>query len=274
MLHAFITYLETDFLVRALLAGAGIACIAGPLGSIMVWRRMANFGDTLAHATLLGLSLSLWFQINLYYGLFGTSLLVAFMLTVFSRQKLLANDTVLAIMAHTTLAIGLILASLLQQHQGLRVDLLSYLYGDILAVNTTDLGLILLFSVFAFIVIVKIWNAVISLTLQEDLAQIEGVPVHRLKLLIVLLMALVFAVAVKLVGVLLITALFIIPAAAARQMAKSPEQMALWASGIGVLSVCGGIGSSSYWDIPTGPAIVVVSAVLFLGFYLKKLVAR
>lgn len=260
-----------DFLIYALLAGSGIACIAGPLGSIMIWQRMASFGDALAHATLLGLTLSLLFHVNIYCGLVGTSLLVAVFLSLSTHQKNLDHDTLLVIMAQTALAAGLIVASTLQE-RGIRVDLLSYLYGDILAIQQSDLWVIGCTVIVALLLLKRIWHNALAITLQEDLAKVEGVPIQRTKVSIVLLMALVFAIAVKLIGVLLITTLFIIPAAAARQLARSPEQMALSASIIGIIASCGGIMASHAWDIPTGPSIVITATLIFTGLYTYKII--
>lgn len=257
--------MHLDFISRALIAGFGIALLAGPLGSVMVWRRMANFGDTLAHSTLLGLCFSLLFQIHLYFGLLSVCMIMAGLLALFSRQTKLANDTVLCILAYTSLAIGLILATLLK---GVRIDLLGYLFGDILAVNNIDLLWILGADVVVIFVLAKIWRSLLSITIHEDLAKVEGVSVVKVQWFFITLLAIVFAVAMKLIGVLLMTALLIIPAASARQMARSPEQMAIVASGIGVVSVYLGITFSANWDWPAGPAIVVGSIILFLTSYI------
>lgn len=253
--------MSLDFIARALLAGIGIASVAGPLGAIMVWRRMANFGDALAHSTLLGLCFALLMNINLYVGLTSVCLLVASLLAVLSKQKNLGNDTILSMLAYFSLAIGLILATLLKN---VRIDLLGYLYGDILSVNNTDLIWIYSTVILVFLSLLKIWKSIIAITVHEDLAIIEGFSVQKTKWIVVLLMAMVFSVAMKLIGVLLMTALLIIPAASARQISRTPETMAVMASLLGMLSVFGGIKASFYWDWPTGPAIVVVAMVLFL----------
>ena len=250
-----------DFVTRAILAGAGIALVAGPLGSIIVWRRMANFGDALSHSTLLGLCFALLFNIHFYIGVTSICILVAALLALLSRQKSLANDTILSILAYATLAVGLILATTLK---GIRIDLLNYLYGDILAVNNTDLIWIYCVDAIALFVLLITWRWILSMTVHLDLARVEGVPVVLTQWILVILLAIVFAVAMRLVGILLITALLIIPAAAARQLAKTPEQMAILASVIGIISVCIGIEISSHWDWPTGPAIVVVASCIFI----------
>lgn len=271
LIPTFLQSLNQNFLLLALLAGTGIAVTAGPLGCIMVWRRLSNFGDTLAHGALLGIAISLFFQLPLYIGLFGLAILIAIILTFFSRQAWLGNEVILVILTNATLALGLLFSTYLQ-HQGYRLDLLSYLYGDILSVSLNDLGFILLVDVLIFLGLWFWWEPILSLTLHEDLANIDGISSTRTKFGLFLIIALIFAVAVKLVGVLLLTALFIIPAAGARQLAKTPETMAILASLLGVLSVCLGIYLSDLWDLPTGPLIVMVATVFFLGLYFKNIV--
>lgn len=250
-----------DFLSKAFLAGVGIALAAGPLGSVIVWRRMANFGDAMGHTTLLGVCFAVLLNIHLYIGLFAVCLLAAVLLVILSRQKQLANETLISILAQTILAVGLILASF---QPGLRLDLLSYLYGDILSVDLNDLYWIAMVDVLVWAVLFKTWTWILSSTIHEDLARVEGVPVLYVRWILMILMALVFAIAMKLVGVLLITALLVLPASTARQWAKSPEAMVGLACLMGVLSVGLGILLSTYWDWPTGPAIVVVAFALFL----------
>ncbi|MBP9764245.1 MAG: metal ABC transporter permease [Gammaproteobacteria bacterium] len=253
--------MSLDFMARAVVAGMGIALVAGPLGSIIVWRRMANFGDALAHSTLLGLCFALLLNIHIYIGLTSVCILVACSLALFSRQQHLANDTILCMLAYVTLAIGLILATVLK---GIRVDLLGYLYGDILSVNNIDLIWIYCVDVIVFLSFVKIWRPILSMTVHEDLAKVEGVPVFAMQWILVVIMAVVFSVAMKLVGILLITALLIIPASSARQISKTPENMAIIASIVGMVSVFGGIQISFNWDWPAGPSIVIVAMVLFV----------
>ena len=261
-----------DFIGRAIMAGMGIALVAGPLGSIIVWRRMANFGDALAHSTLLGLCFALLLNIHIYIGVTAICMIVACLLAVLSRRHHLANDTILSILAYTTLAIGLILATLIK---GVRIDLLAYLYGDILAVNELDLIWIYSVDVIAILVLLKIWRQILSMTVHEDLARVEGVSVNSVQWCLTLLMAIVFAIAMKLVGILLITALLIIPASSARQLAKTPEQMAILASILGAIAVYFGIRISANWDWPAGPAIVVVAMIIFvLSIMLSWIIRR
>ncbi len=250
------------FIERALCAGVGIAILGGPLGSLMVWRRMSYLGDTLAHSTLLGLSLALLLQINIYIGLVCICLLVAGLLAILGKQKWLASDAILGILSHSTLAIGLIAATSIS---GVRVDLLSYLYGDILAVNLQDLLWVLIVMVAVLASIWRLWRWLLSSTIDSDLARTEGVPVDFTNNALLIMLALVFAVAIKLVGVLLITALLIIPASAARKLATTPEKMVVIAGLIGCAAVFLGFAASLTWDWPTGPAIVAAAAGIFVA---------
>lgn len=250
-----------DFLIRALLGGVGVALAAGPLGSFIVWRRMAYFGDTLAHSGLLGIALGSLLHLNLQLGVAITCLLVALALVLLQRQRRLATDTLLGLLAHTTLSLGLVALAFLET---VRVDLTGYLFGDILAIGPSDLYWIWGGGLLALGVLAWLWHPLLALTVHEELARVEGVPVFPVRLAFMLLVATVIAVAMKVVGILLITSLLIIPAATARRFARSPESMALLASGFGCAAVGLGLWASLRWDTPAGPSVVVAAALLFL----------
>ena len=250
-----------DFLVRALLAGIGVALVAGPLGSFVVWRRMAYFGDTLAHSALLGIALGILTGINVTLGIVLTCTLLAVLLAALQRQRALASDTLLGIMAHGSLALGLVVLAFLVS---VRVDLFAYLFGDLLAVTVTDLYWIYGGGSLALIVLAAIWRPLLAVTVHEELARVEGVPVALVQLAQMLLMAMVIAVAMKIVGILLITSLIIIPPAAARRFAATPERMAALAAGVGCVAVAGGLAGSLVWDTPSGPSVVVCALLLFV----------
>lgn len=251
-----------DFLLRALLAGLGVALVAGPLGTFVVWRKMAYFGDTLAHAALLGVALGFLLEFNTNLGVVIVCVLLALLLVVLQQKRQLANDTLLGILSHSTLSLGLIVLALMET---LRIDLMSYLFGDILAVDTTDLYWIFACAALSLTVLVLIWRPLLAITVHEELAQVEGVPVIWVRLALMLLIAIVIAVAMKVVGILLITSLLIIPAATARSFARNPEQMAILAAIIGCIAVSGGLFASLEWDLPAGPAIVAAAALLFFA---------
>jgi zinc transport system permease protein len=256
-----------DFFLRALLGGLGVAAVAGPLGCVIVWRRMAYFGDSLAHSALMGIGLGIVLGVDLGLGIFAAAAAMALLLVGLQRQRLLATDTLLGLLAHSGLALGLVALSFVET---VRVDLLSYLFGDVLAVTRTDLAWIYGGGAVALALTTAIWNPLLALSVHEDLAQAEGVPVRRVHLAFVLLIAFVIAMAMKVVGVLLIVSLLIIPAAAARQFAKTPEQMAGLAIVAGFLAVLGGLGGSLRWDTPSGPSVVVGALAVFVVSLLAR----
>lgn len=250
-----------DFLWRALLAGLGVVALAAPLGTFVVWRRMAYFGDAMAHAALLGVVLGVVLGLDLQLGIVAVTLALALTLLLLGRHKRLASDTLLGILAHSTLSLGLVAIAFLPH---LRVDLLGYLFGDILAVSHADLLWIWLGAAAALAVLAAIWRPLLAITVHEDLARVEGVPVLPVQLAFLALIALTIALAMKVVGVLLITSLLIIPAAAARRLARTPEQMAALAVAAGALAVGAGLALSLHYDTPAGPSVVVAAAAIFL----------
>jgi zinc transport system permease protein len=250
-----------DFALKTLLAGFGVAVVAGPLGAFVVWRRMAYFGDALSHSALLGVGLGLILGIDVVVGVVVVCIAVAVLLALSQRQKNLAGDTVLGIMAHATLAIGLVALAFLTS---VRVDLMGYLVGDVLAVTTGDLWRIWIAGIAALAVLAAVWRPLLAATVHEDLARVEGVPVKTVQLILMVLLAVVIATAMKVVGVLLITSLLIIPSAAARRFCRTPEQMAIMAAVLGCIAVALGIWSSFRFDTPAGPSIVVGESLIFL----------
>ncbi len=253
-----------DFMTRATLAGIGVAVAAAPLGCFVVWRRMAYFGDATAHAAILGVALSLTFQMSVFAGALVVALLMALAVTFLSGRGY-AMDTLLGVMAHSALAFGLVAVSFLS---GVRIDLMAYLFGDILAVSRSDLAVIWGGALVVVGLIAWRWSHLLTATLNEDLAYASGYNPKREQLILTLALAVTVAVAIKVVGVLLIAAMLIIPAAAARSLARSPESMAVIAAGIGATSAVVGLRSAYVLDTPAGPSIVCVAAILFLCFSL------
>jgi zinc transport system permease protein len=249
-----------DFFVRALVAGVGVALTAGPLGCFVVWRRMAYFGDTMAHSALLGVALSLFFQVNLLISVFGVAVLVSLLLLALQRRQSLSADALLGILSHSALAIGLVLVAFMTW---VRIDLIGFLFGDILAVTKGDIALIWGGGVLVIAAIVALWRPLVASTVSEDVAEAEGMNPARTRLFFMLLMALVIAIAMKIVGIMLITALLIIPAATARRFSASPEGMAVMAAVAGAVAVVGGLFGSLQYDTPSGPSIVVAAVILF-----------
>lgn len=248
-----------DFLIRALLAGIGVALVAAPLGCFVVWRKMAYFGDATAHAAVLGVAMSLAFSISITAGAMLVSLAMALTVNALSGRGY-AIDTLLGVLAHSALAFGLVAASFLQ---GVRIDLMAYLFGDILAIGKTDLAVIWGFALAVVALIAWRWSALLTATLNPDLAHASGINPKREQLILIVGLALTVAVAIKVCGVLLIGALLIIPAAAARAFSRTPEAMVAFASLIGVTSTALGLMASLRFDTPAGPSIVCAAALIF-----------
>ncbi len=250
-----------EFLLPPVFAGLGIALIAGPLGSFVVWRRMAYFGDTLAHASLMGLALGFLLDINIYLALVVCCLALAVLLVTLQKQQLVATDTLLGILAHSSLSLGLIAVSFLDN---VRIDLMSYLFGDLLAVSPTDLMFIWSGVAVIGFMLFLFWRPLLSSSVNEELASVEGINTDLMRLVLMLLVGLVIAVGMKFVGAMIMTSLLIIPAATARRIAKTPEQMAVFASSIGIISVLAGLTLSWHWDTPAGPSVVASASFVFL----------
>ncbi len=250
-----------DFFVRALLAGIAVALIAGPLGSFVVWRRMAYFGATMSHGALLGVALAFLINISPTLGVLiqGIIIVPAFMLL--ERYRALSSDTILGILAHGTLALGLVLFGFMPW---VRVDLLAFLFGDILSASKSELIWVWAGAVIVFAVLVWMWRPLLASTVSEEIAAAEGQNPERNKLIFMMLIAVIVAVSMKIVGILLILSMLIIPPATARVFARTPEQMAIVAASIGIIATIAGLFASLQWDTASGPSIVVAALLLFL----------
>jgi zinc transport system permease protein len=248
-----------DFLVRAALAGVGLALATGPLGSFVVWRRMAYFGDATSHAAILGVALALATDLPIGAGTLIVALAMAATVSTLAARGW-AMDTTLGVLAHSALAFGLVAVSFIPE---VRVDLSAYLFGDILAVSRSDLLFIWGGAAIVLMLLVWRWSALLTTTLNEDLAAASGLDPNRERFILTIALALTVAVALKVVGALLIAAMLIIPAAAARGLTRSPEAMALVASAIGIAATLGGLQMSLLEDTPAGPSIIAIAAVIF-----------
>ena len=250
-----------DFFFRALLGGIGVAIVAGPVGCFIIWRRLAYFGDTLSHSALLGVAMALLLELNITLSVFFISLIVSLLLLLLQKRASLSSDALLGLLAHATLAVGLVVLAFMTW---VRVDLMGFLFGDILAVTTNDLAVIWFGGLAVLIGLSFIWRRLFAATVNYELAKAEGANPDFTNIVFMVLVAAVIAVSMKLVGVLLITALLIIPAATARRFSASPEHMAIIAAVIGALSVFVGLNSSLQWDTPAGPSIVVAALAGFI----------
>ena len=257
-----------DFFIRAVLAGIGIAIIVGPLGCFVIWRRLAYFGDTLAHSGLLGVTLGVIFSIDLSFSVFFISGIIALLLIILQKKTKLAGDSLLGLLAHSTLAIGLIFIALLTT---IRFDLMGLLFGDILSVSNEDIIIIWLGGGLILLILFFIWKSLFSATINYDLAKAEGMNPDISNYIFTILLAGVIAICIKMIGVLLITGLLLIPAAMSRNFSESPKQMMILSIIGGIISVIIGLFSSLKLNTPSGPSIIVASMLLFiLSLFIKK----
>lgn len=250
-----------EFLARALAGGLALALVAGPFGCFVVWRRMAYFGDTLAHAALLGVVLGALLDLDFTLGIAALSLAVALVVAFLQQRRDLAADTVLGILSHGALACGLVALALMHDS---RVNVMAWLLGDILSLDWSDVAVLWGGGAVLLAALGCVWRSLVALTVNEDLAAVEGHHVGRARLVLMVLVALVVAAAMKVVGVLLVTALLVIPAATARRFARTPEQMAVLAAGLGAAAVALGLAGSWRFDTPSGPSVVVAALGLFV----------
>ena len=254
-------FMFEDFLFRAFVAGIGLALITGPLGCFIVWRRLSYFGDTLAHSALLGVVIAYALSVNLILSVFLISAIISLSLLYLQKKTYLPNDALLGLLAHSVLAIGLVLLGLLSF---IRIDLMGLLFGDILSVNFQDILIIWIGGCVVLILLILIWRPLFAGTVNLEIAKAEGLNPELANTIFTLLIAGVIAISIKIVGILLITGLLIIPAAASRNLSSTPIQMAIVSSIIGLLSVVLGLFSSITWNTSTGPTILSLALVIFI----------
>lgn len=256
-----------ELLLPGWLGGIMLAFAAGPLGCFVIWRRMSYFGDTLSHASLLGVAFSLLLNINPYYAIIAVTLLLSLGLVWLDRGSYLTIDTLLGITAHSALSLGMVVVSFMSN---VRVDLMAYLFGDLLSVTPYDLFTIAIGVALVLAMLIWQWRALLSMTINPEIAHIDGINVQRAKLVLMIVTAITIGVFMKFVGALIITSLLIIPPATARRFARSPEQMAVIAIAVGIIAVTCGLAFSAYYDTPAGPSVVLSATLMFIFSILKK----
>ena len=250
-----------DFFIRALIAGIGVALVTGPLGCFVVWRRLSYFGDTLSHSALLGVTIAYSFELNIALSVFIISSLIALILIQLQKKTNLPGDALLGLLAHSSLAVGLVVIGFLSF---IRFDIMGLLFGDILAVTTNDLIIIWTGGVLILFVLKFIWKPLFASTVNYELAEAEGLNPDRSKAIFTILMAAVIAISIKMVGLLLITGMLIIPAAMARNISDSPKKMVLYSIIGGLLSVILGLFTSLEFNTSSGPSIIMAALFLFI----------
>ena len=255
-----------DFFIRALVAGIGVAFVTGPLGCFVVWRRLSYFGDTLAHSALLGVTMAYSFEFNIAISVFIISSVIALILIQLQRKTTLPGDALLGLLAHSSLAVGLVVIGFLTF---IRFDIMGLLFGVILAVTVNDLIIIWAGGALILLVLKLIWKPLFASTVNYELAEAEGLNPDRAKVIFTILMAAIIAISIKMVGLLLITGMLIIPAAMARNVSDNPQKMVLFSIIGGLLSVIIGLFSSLEFNTASGPSIITAYLILFILSLLK-----
>ncbi|AAU37396.1 MULTISPECIES: zinc ABC transporter permease subunit ZnuB [Basfia] len=256
-----------EIIFPAWLTGILLSFITAPLGAFVVWRKMAYFGDTLSHSALLGVALGICLDINPYLSILILTLILAVAMVWLESNTQFSVDTLLGIIAHSCLSLGVVTVGLLQN---VRVDLMGYLFGDLLAVSYEDLIYIGIGVLIVLISLIYFWKPLISTTVSPELAQVEGINIRRMRFILMILTALTIALSMKFVGALIITSLLIIPAATARRFARTPESMAIIAVGLSIVAVSLGLTLSAFYNTAAGPSVVICSSFIFLISLLKK----
>ena len=259
-----------DFFIRALIAGIGIAIVTGPLGCFIIWRRLSFFGDTLSHSALLGVTIAFFFELNIAFSVFLISSAIALILLKLQKTTKLPGDALLGLLAHSSLAVGLVVIGFLTT---IRFDIMGLLFGDILAVNEIDLLIIWIGGALILLILKYIWKPLFASTVNHELAEAEGMKPEKINAVFTVLMAAIIAISIKMVGILLITGMLIIPAAMARNLANNPKQMIIISIIGGLLAVVLGLYSSLQFNSASGPSIITAALVLFIlsMFNIKKL---
>lgn len=249
-----------DFLIRAAIGAALLAAAAGPVGCFVLWRRMAYLGESVSHLGLLGAALGLLIGIAPLWGIGALALAAAFIMAR-SKSRLIPADTHVGIIGHLGLAAGFVL---LASMENVRADLMGYLFGDVLALSLADILWVAAASTGILVAIVFLWKPLLRLVAGGDIALAEGRHAELTETAFLALVALLVAFGLKVVGALMIVALIIIPPAAARPFAKSPEAMAILAALIGALAAPMGLAGAYVFDTPAGPSIVLATGIIFI----------
>ena len=250
-----------DFFIRALIAGIGIALVTGPLGCFIIWRRLSFFGDTLSHSALLGVTIAFFFELNIAFSVFLISSAIALILLKLQKTTKLPGDALLGLLAHSSLAVGLVVIGFLTT---IRFDIMGLLFGDILAVNEIDLLIIWIGGALILLILKYIWKPLFASTVNYELAEAEGMNPERVNAIFTILLAALIAISIKMVGLLLITGMLIIPTTMARNLSNNPKQMVILSIIGGLLSVFIGLYTSFEINTSSGPTIVVVALILFI----------
>lgn len=254
------------FLINSLVVGIMLVISLCPLGSIMLWRKIPYIGDSIAHASVLGIVFALFYNINVEISIIVTAVLFVGIIVYLRNERI--NDILVVIFSYGFLAVGLFLINFINNSQ--QTDIFAYLFGDILLVTTSDIIYVSCISLLILVWLYYRWEAVLLSSINEDLAIIQGYNTKRIELELMIAVAFVVSFALKIIGALLVTALLITPAIVARNVSFNPVSMVIKAVLIGVLSVSCGLLLSYFVDSPSGPSIILINILVFILSLLYK----
>jgi zinc/manganese transport system permease protein len=260
----FVTLLQFPFMQRAIAGAVLMGILGGLLGSFVTLRQLSFFSHAVGHAALVGIALGVLLQLNPTWMLLPFTLIFGLVVLYLIDQTDLATDSVLSIVLSGALALGVILTSFIQGYRG---NLIGVLFGDILAINVTDLILTLLVLVGGSIFLLSSLRQQILLTLNPAVAQVQGIPVQLYRYTFVVLLSLAVAVAIKAVGVLLVNAFLVIPASTAKLLSHHFSRFLGISVILGATSSIIGILVSGIFNFASGPSIVLVQFLLFLAVF-------
>lgn len=262
--------LSFGFMQRALVGGTLIAILCSVLGVFLVLRRLSLIGDGLSHVTFGSVALALLFRLNSFYLTLAIIPLVlgsSLGILKLAQKARIYGDAAIGIVSALGIATGVMLASVAG---GFNVDLFSYLFGNILSISSSELGIAAVLFVVVITGVTIFYNDLFASTFDEELAKSSGIDTGRINAILVLLTALTVVLAMKVVGIMLISALLILPAAAALQLAKGFRTAIVCAALIGVCTVVGGITLSFMLNLPTGATIVLINFAVFLSAFAAR----
>jgi zinc transport system permease protein len=263
-----LNFLNYGFIERAYVAGSFVAILCAVLGMFLVLRKLSLIGDGLAHVSFGAIALGLFVGVYPFYVAIPAVVLASYFILIISERAKVYGDAAIGIVSSLGIAGGVILASL---SHGFNVDLFSYLFGNILSISLGEVYLSVGLSMMVLAVTVYFYNDLFSATFDEQFAKISGIEVRKINLVLIFLTAITVVLAIKVVGVMLVSALLILPGATSLQISKGFKSALILSSVIAVFSVIVGITVSFLADVPAGAMIVMINFVLFLiSFIIKK----
>lgn len=264
-------FLQYGFISRGLEAGIIVALIAPFIGIFLVLRRYSLIADTLSHVSLAGVAMGLYFNLNPVFTAIGTTLIASFAIERLRLTKKIYGETALALFLSGSLAAAVVLLS---AAHGFGVNLFNYLFGSIVTVTRNDVYIIFALGAGVLLTLILFFKELVFITFDEEAATVAGIPTRSLNLLFITLAAITVSVSIPIIGVLLISALIVIPVTAALQLKLSFVKTILVAQCVAVLSVIVGVYTSFLFNISTGGCIVLLTIFFFILSFLTQKIRK